>query len=116
MTLIADALDKLIAEKEADKKWRDVESKKPGVQAVIDYLKKSGDDQSAFLRSLAADIVAQNANQHQLTQAQAAKWAKEQVGFNLAGYLDDFSKALSSEVRALLKEVGDLRETRRGLY
>lgn len=30
--------------------------------------------------------------------------------------LDDFSKALSGEVRSLLKEVGDLRENRRALY
>jgi hypothetical protein len=34
---------------------------------------------------MAADIVAQNANQHQLTQAAAKNWAREQVGFNLAG-------------------------------
>ena len=37
----------------------------------------------------------QNSNQHDLTQAEAKKQAREQVGFNLAGYLDDFSKALS---------------------
>jgi hypothetical protein len=30
--------------------------------------------------------------------------------------LEDFSKGLSTEVRALLKEVGDLRECRRALY
>lgn len=82
---------------------------------VLCVHRKSGDDQSAFLRSLAADIVAQNANQHQLTQAAAAKWAKEQVGYNLSGYLDDFSKSLASEVRPLLREVGDLREMRRAI-
>ena len=37
----------------------------------------------------------QNSNQHQLTQTAALSAAREQVGFNLAGYLDDFSKALS---------------------
>ena len=37
----------------------------------------------------------QNSNQHKLTQAEAKVAAREQVGFNLAGYLDDFSKALS---------------------
>ncbi len=30
-------------------------------------------------------------------------------------YLDDFSKALSAEVRMLLKEVGKLREEKRAL-
>ena len=80
----------------------------------------------------------QNSNQHGLTQKAAKEAAREQVGFNLAGYLDDFSKALSvscqfvkraprnsryrtcadwqGEVRVLLKEVGDLRESRRALY
>lgn len=32
-----------------------------------------------------------------------------------AQYLDDFSKALSEEVRMLLKEVGKLREEKRAL-
>lgn len=58
----------------------------------------------------------QSSNQHQLTQQAAKASAREQVGFNLTGYLDDFSKALSGEVRVLLKEVGDLRESRRALY
>ena len=74
----------------------------------------------------------QNSNQHKLTRSETKTAAREQVGFNLAGYLDDFSKALSvslrddtclrtpmnsqGEVRALLKEVGDLRESRRALY
>lgn len=111
-----DAFDKLLQEKEDDKKWREAEGKKPGSQAVIDYMKKHSEDLTTFLKALAADIVAQNVNQHQQTQAAAKNWAREQVAFNLSGYLDDFSKALSSEVRALLKEVGDLRETRRALY
>jgi hypothetical protein len=36
-----------------------------------------------------------NTDQHLATQAAAKASAREQVGFNLAGYLDDFSKALS---------------------
>jgi len=40
----------------------------------------------------------QNSNQHGLTQKAAKEAAREQVGFNLAGYLDDFSKALSVSV------------------
>ncbi|KAJ7821162.1 hypothetical protein B0H13DRAFT_1555131, partial [Mycena leptocephala] len=41
--------------------------------------------------------------------------AREQVDFNVQGYLDEFSKALASEVRMLLGEVGKLREERRAL-
>ncbi|KAJ4496016.1 hypothetical protein C8J55DRAFT_414638, partial [Lentinula edodes] len=41
--------------------------------------------------------------------------ANEQVPYNIQGYLDEFSKALASEVRILLGEVGKLREERRAL-
>jgi hypothetical protein len=80
-----EAIDKLIIERDADKKWRETEAKKPGNQAVIDYLKKHNDDLTAFLRALAADLVAQNTNQHQQTQQAAKAWAREQVAFDLSG-------------------------------
>ncbi|KAE9398725.1 hypothetical protein BT96DRAFT_821573, partial [Gymnopus androsaceus JB14] len=41
--------------------------------------------------------------------------ANEQVPYNIQGYLDEFSKALASEVRILVGEVGKLREERRYL-
>ncbi|WRT70644.1 uncharacterized protein IL334_007642 [Kwoniella shivajii] len=113
---ITEALDKLVADREEEKKKQVANDKKPGTQAVLDALKTHGDGQSAFLRKLATEIMEQNSNQHNLTQAAAKAAAREQIGFNLAGYLDDFSKALSGEVRVLLKEVGDLRESRRALY
>ncbi|KAK4686714.1 hypothetical protein P7C73_g3410, partial [Tremellales sp. Uapishka_1] len=111
-----EALDKLVVEKDLAAKQKDVDAKKPGTQAILDAFKTAGDGQAAFLRKLATEITEHNSNQHQLTQTAAKNWAREQVGFNLAGYLDDFSKALSGEVRVLLKEVGDLRESRRALY
>lgn len=92
------AFDKLLAEVEADKKWREAESKKPGGDTVIDFLKKSNEDQTAFLRALAADIMAQNADQHKATKETAKSMAREQVAFNVAGYLDDFSKTLSVSI------------------
>ncbi|WVF67946.1 hypothetical protein IAT40_002708 [Kwoniella sp. CBS 6097] len=113
---ITEALDKLVADREEAKKKQAVDDKKPGTQAILDALKTAGDGQAAFLRKLATEIMDQNSNQHQLTQQAAKGAAREQIGFNLAGYLDDFSKALSGEVRVLLKEVGDLRESRRALY
>jgi hypothetical protein len=80
-----DALDKLLADKEEMKKHRDANDKKPGSQAILDALKTAGDQQSAFLRKMAAEIMDHNSNQHKLTQTEAQKWAREQVGFNLAG-------------------------------
>ena len=62
---------------------------------MLTMTRSQGDGQAAFLRKLAAEIMEQNSNQHQLTQTEAKTAAREQVGFNLAGYLDDFSKALS---------------------
>ena len=57
--------------------------------------RNQGDGQAQFLRKLAAEIMDQNSNQHDQTKKAAQAAAREQVGFNLAGYLDDFSKALS---------------------
>lgn len=48
-------------------------------------IRKHNDDLTAFLRALAADLVAQNVNQHQQTQQAAKAWAREQVAFNLSG-------------------------------
>ena len=89
------AFDKLLSQVEVDKKWRETEGKKLGADSVIDFLKKSNEDQTAFLRSLAADIMAQNSDQHKTTKEATKAMAREQVAFNVAGYLDDFSKALS---------------------
>ncbi|WWC65105.1 uncharacterized protein I303_107719 [Kwoniella dejecticola CBS 10117] len=113
---ITEALDKIVADREEEKKKAAANDKKPGTQAILDALKNKGDAESAFLRKLSTEIMEQNSNQHTLTQQAVKAAAREQVGFNLAGYLDDFSKALSGEVRVLLKEVGDLRESRRALY
>nr|XP_018259656.1 uncharacterized protein I303_07724 [Kwoniella dejecticola CBS 10117]OBR81814.1 hypothetical protein I303_07724 [Kwoniella dejecticola CBS 10117] len=110
---ITEALDKIVADREEEKKKAAANDKKPGTQAILDALKNKGDAESAFLRKLSTEIMEQNSNQHTLTQQAVKAAAREQVGFNLAGYLDDFSKALSGEVRVLLKEVGDLRESRR---
>lgn len=72
------------------------------------------------------------AKQHEDTVNAVRLTASEQVPFNVQGvsymmtdnwidfdlgiqYLDDFSKALASEVRILLGEVGKLREERRSL-
>ncbi|WVQ70693.1 hypothetical protein IAR50_000215 [Cryptococcus sp. DSM 104548] len=110
------ALDKLMGDREDAKKKAVADEKKPGFQALLDALKNSGEGQAAFLKKLATELMEHSTNQHQGTQNAVKASAREQVGFNVAGYLDEFSKALSSEVRVLLNEVGNLRESRRALY
>lgn len=83
---------------------------------MLDALKKKGEEEAVFLRKLADQIVGQGSNQHKNTVDEVKKAAREQVAFNLAGYLDNFSRVLANEVKVLLKEVGDMREARRGLY
>ena len=78
------------------------------------------------------DRLADSARQHEETIEAVRSTAQEQVPFNVQGvscllwfrnvfltnniqYLDEFSKALASEVRMLLGEVGKLREERRSL-
>ncbi|WVQ86046.1 hypothetical protein IAT38_008214 [Cryptococcus sp. DSM 104549] len=112
---ITKAIEKLGVTGEEAKKKQAAEDKK-GTQATLDAIAKFGKEQGEFLREFGADIMSQNSDQHKKTQDVTKANAREQVGFNLAGYLDDFSKALSGEVRTLLKEVGDLRESRRALY
>lgn len=91
-------------------------AKAPETKAVLDAFKSAGEAQAQFLKKLGTEIMDQNSNQHKLTQDASKQWAREQVGFNLAGYLDDFCKSIAGEVRSLLKEVGDLREQRRAMY
>ena len=108
-----EALDKMVAHGDETKKLRTADDKKPGTQAILDAMKwvtpnsmtgkfctdrpvrNQGDGQAQFLRKLAAEIMEHNSGQHGTTQKTMQNAAREQVGFNLAGYLDDFSKALS---------------------
>ena len=47
--------------------------------------------------------------------AACSTWRKKRALTNHIRYLNDFSKALASEVRILLQEVGKLRDERRAL-
>ncbi|KIJ34221.1 hypothetical protein M422DRAFT_263712 [Sphaerobolus stellatus SS14] len=48
--------------------------------------------------------------QHEDILQAVTSTANQQIPFNVQKYLDDFSKALSDEVKMLLVEVGNLRE------
>ncbi|KAJ7628457.1 hypothetical protein FB45DRAFT_748747 [Roridomyces roridus] len=88
---------------------------KPGIEKVVDDLRQQNAELQELLTKLSDSWRADSLRQHEETLAAVRATAQEQVHFNVQGYLDDFSKALASEVRMLLGEVGKLREERRAL-
>lgn len=90
-------------------------AQQPTNQEVIDELRRQNAEQRELLQVLSDTWRADCAQHHQETIESVRSTANEQVPFNVQGYLDEFSKALATEVRMLLGEVGKLREERRGL-
>ncbi|KAK7049981.1 hypothetical protein VNI00_005412 [Paramarasmius palmivorus] len=88
---------------------------KPGFEAVIAELERQNAAQRELLERLSQEWRDDCERHHRETLDAVRETADEQVPFNIQGYLDDFSKALATEVRILLGEVGKLREERRGL-
>ncbi|KAJ7625049.1 hypothetical protein DFH06DRAFT_1008213, partial [Mycena polygramma] len=85
------------------------------IEKVIEQLTQQNAEQRELLQSLSESWRADCAQHNAETIAAVRATAHEQVDFNVQGYLDEFSKALASEVRMLLGEVGKLREERRAL-
>ncbi|KAJ6462588.1 hypothetical protein C8R45DRAFT_841713 [Mycena sanguinolenta] len=88
---------------------------KPGVEKVIEEVTRQNAEQRELLVALSDSWRADSLRTHEETIAAVRSTAQEQVDFNVQGYLDEFSKALATEVRMLLGEVGKLREERRAL-
>ncbi|KAJ7326364.1 hypothetical protein DFH08DRAFT_926252 [Mycena albidolilacea] len=82
---------------------------------VIEELTRQNAEQRELLNALSETWRNDCARQYQETIEAVRSTAREQVDFNVQGYLDEFSKALAQEVRMLLGEVGKLREERRAL-
>ncbi|KAJ7291224.1 hypothetical protein C8J57DRAFT_1044474 [Mycena rebaudengoi] len=116
---LRDMVQKIHDDMEADRaKAEDarlLEESKPGIEKVIEELTRQNAEQRELLTSLSESWRADCARHHEETIAAVRQTAQEQVPFNVQGYLDEFSKALASEVRMLLGEVGKLREERRAL-
>ncbi|KAF9507041.1 hypothetical protein BS47DRAFT_1374002 [Hydnum rufescens UP504] len=87
----------------------------PALETVIEELRKQNADLIEQLRLLSDSLRTDCARQHTETLEAVNATANERIPFNVKSYLDDFSKALSAEVRMLLKEVGKLREEKRTL-
>lgn len=116
MLVLLKRIDEMVNEcREEQKAAKEAAEGKPGPEEIIEQLKQQNLEQQELLRSLSENWLTECARHHQETVDAVRQTANEQVPFNVQGYLDEFSKALASEVRILLGEVGKLREERRGL-
>lgn len=116
MLILLKRIEEMVNEcREEQKADKEATAGKPGPEQIIEQLKEQNHEQQELLRSLSETWMADCARHHQETVDAVRQTANEQVPFNVQGYLDEFSKALASEVRILLGEVGKLREERRGL-
>ncbi|KAF8639219.1 hypothetical protein AX17_001704 [Amanita inopinata Kibby_2008] len=95
--------------------YRQEADSKPGFDKVIEELARQNAEQRELLANLSESWRADCIRHHEETINAVRQTAQEQVPFNVQGYLDEFSKALATEVRMLLGEVGKLREERRAL-
>ncbi|KAF7366681.1 hypothetical protein MSAN_00926200 [Mycena sanguinolenta] len=116
---LRDMVQKIHDDMEADRARAEdarlAEEGKPGIEKVIEELTRQNAEQRELLTALSDTWRADCTRQHQETIDAVRSTAREQVDFNVQGYLDEFSKALATEVRMLLGEVGKLREERRAL-
>ncbi|KAG2159394.1 uncharacterized protein EDB93DRAFT_1115448 [Suillus bovinus] len=116
---LKDMVSRLIQDREADRiqeeEHRLREEGKPDIQVVLDELTRQNNEMREALRALSEDWRAEGERRHEDTLEAVRATAREQVPFNVQVYLDEFSKALATEVRMLLGEVGKLREERRNI-
>ncbi|KAH7337672.1 hypothetical protein B0J17DRAFT_573525 [Rhizoctonia solani] len=119
METLHDLVNGIIAEREEDRRRQEEErvtaAAKPGIEAVLAAMQQQNNDIASMMASIADTLRTDMDRKHMETLESVRATAAEQVPFNVQRYLDDFSKALSEEVRMLLKEVGKLREEKRAL-
>ncbi|KAG9030949.1 hypothetical protein FRB95_003286 [Tulasnella sp. JGI-2019a] len=119
MQTLHEMVNSIIADREEEKRIREeeraAEAAKPGIEAILQAINRQNAEQALLMTNLVNDMRADCHRRHVETLEAVRATAHEQVPFNVQNYLDDFSKALSSEVRLLLKEVGKLREEKRAL-
>ncbi|KIM54061.1 hypothetical protein SCLCIDRAFT_65436, partial [Scleroderma citrinum Foug A] len=84
------------------------------IEQVLEELRNQNNDQRDLLNALSETRRADTSRQHEELVSTVHATANEQVPYNVQGYLDEFSKALASEVQMLLGEVGKLCEDELG--
>ncbi|KAH0831167.1 hypothetical protein J3R83DRAFT_13743 [Lanmaoa asiatica] len=115
MGMVSRLVDEQAAAKQREEEERQANEGKPGIEQVLEELQRQNAEQRGLLDALSDSWRADSNRQHQETISAVRATANEQVPYNVQGYLDEFSKALATEVRMLLGEVGKLREERRNI-
>ncbi|KAF8555915.1 hypothetical protein OG21DRAFT_783265 [Imleria badia] len=82
------------------------------IEQVIDEIRKMDVEHRELLQGFSDMWRVDSERLHEEIISAVHAIASEQVPFNVEGYLDEFSKTLSTEVRILLGEIGKLREER----
>ncbi|KAG9313810.1 hypothetical protein JVU11DRAFT_6171 [Chiua virens] len=113
--MVARLMDEQAAARQREEEQRLANEGKPGIEQVMEDLQRQNAEQRDLLNALSDSWRADSNRQHQDTLNAVRATANEQVPYNVQGYLDEFSKALATEVRMLLGEVGKLREERRNI-
>ncbi|KAF8958935.1 hypothetical protein BDZ97DRAFT_1761747 [Flammula alnicola] len=102
-------------EADRERSQQDRRDSKEALEKIIEDLQRQNAEQRELLQSLSESWRADCEKHHLETIEAVRSTANEQVPFNVQGYLDEFSRALATEVRMLLGEVGKIREERRAL-
>ncbi|CAA7269900.1 unnamed protein product [Cyclocybe aegerita] len=117
MIELRDMVQKIHEDMETDRNRADDERRqsREAMERIIDDLQTQNAQQRELLTQLSESWRADCEKHHEETLNAVRSTANEQVPFNVQGYLDEFSRALATEVRMLLGEVGKIREERRAL-
>lgn len=113
--LIADSLKQLTSFTTAEADRLKQASSKPTLQDIRDMIEHQNDENSKLLKVVASDIILHNTSQHRSTVGSVEKSNATAMKGNIDTAVDEFKKQLLPEVRGLVKEIGDLREQKRGL-
>ncbi|EIN14497.1 hypothetical protein PUNSTDRAFT_110579 [Punctularia strigosozonata HHB-11173 SS5] len=112
---LKEMVEQLVEDRNAARARWEAEQDKPTIENVLAELRQQNDELRETLQLMRTELSEDSQRQHNETLEAVRATAQEQVPFNIQGYLDEFSKALATEVRMLLGEVGKLREERRAL-
>ncbi|KAF8512755.1 hypothetical protein BU17DRAFT_69100 [Hysterangium stoloniferum] len=114
---LKDTLQHVIDEKEAAKllavEEKEREADRPGLEQLLEAIKKLGEEQSASLTSLMDGLRADSEKRHTETLTAVKAAGREKISFDVQRYLEHFSRTLAEEVRMLLGEVNKLRQHKR---
>ncbi|KAG8896639.1 hypothetical protein FRC00_005624, partial [Tulasnella sp. 408] len=119
MQELHDLVHSIIADREEEKRRAEEEraaaAAKPGIENILEAIMQHNAQQQAYMARMVDDMRMEADRRHQETLAMVQETAHERIDFNLNHYMNDFSKALASEVRLLLREVGCLYKEKRTL-